>query len=561
MLHVQCLVLDAVAGTPSESFIRILICTWQKMQHLITALLASTFSPASLPALRHAPAASRRLVEVELPELLQQLLASCSPSSPWPQAGSPDMLPALAHPCWEGTQQLIADVFEVLGLLCGVAVRACTRSADPLMVLLQLASPKVMAACTTYMQQLWQAHEEDAAAGQQAGGGTAASHAFAGAVAAFSGCYSLLAAAVDAQQGLKQLESQLAGSLCSTGFLPVAVQLLLAATSAPGVQSSSDALQLHCQRAGWQLLTLALFLSGGDIAISPNSVEVRIGQHIPSSVLAARMRQEAAAPASAGVGAAVAAAAAASAATAAAKEEATGVPLAAMQEQLLAPQVLLFLQERLYHAVKEMRGNSDGGSSCLAGVARPSSPELLAAATAGGPQEQQPLPLLPGRCVPDDQDVLAAALRTLRCWRALLASPSGPCLPLASSRGVALLLAVLNGALAESIKDGSSERQALRGRLVRAAVHCLQLLCGCVGPEVLGEQLHGLTSALSSVVSAGGAYWDAHKRVIKSADLPYTGQVRVGLWRAVHCAVFGGRGRHCSRSCRGVGTCGGAALG
>ncbi|WIA14201.1 hypothetical protein OEZ85_002740 [Tetradesmus obliquus] len=196
---------------------------------------------------------SRRLVEVELPELLQQLLASCSSSSPWPQADSVDLLPALAHPCWEGTQQLIADVFEVLSLLCGVAVRACTRSADPLMVLLQLSSPKVMAACTT---------------------------------------------------------------------------------------------------------------------------------------------------------------------------------------------------------------------------------------------------------------------------------PSGPCLPLASSRGVALMLAVLNGALAESIKDGSSERQALRGRLVRVAVHCLQLLCGCVGPEVLGEQLHGLTSALSSVVSAGGAYWDAHKRVIKSADLPYTGQVR-----------------------------------
>lgn len=230
--------------------------------------------------------ATRRLVEVELPELLQQLLASCSPSSPWPQADSVDLLPALAHPCWEGTQQLIADVFEVLSLLCGVAVRACTRSADPLMVLLQLSSPKVMAACTTYMQQLWQAHEEAATASQQAeaeqlaGGGTAASHAFAGAVAAFSSCYSLLAAAVDAQQGLEQLESQLAGSLCSTGFLPAAVQLLLAATSAPGMKSSSDALQLHCQRAGWQLLTLALFLSGGDIAISPNSVEVRVGQHI-----------------------------------------------------------------------------------------------------------------------------------------------------------------------------------------------------------------------------------------------------------------------------------------
>jgi hypothetical protein len=471
-------------------------------------------------------------VEVELPELLQQLLASCSPSSPWPQTDSSDLLPALAHPCWDGTQQLIADVFDVLSLLCGVAVRACTRSADPLMVLVQLSSAKVMAACTTYMQQLWQAHEASAAADDQLpGGGTAASHAFAGAVAAFSSCYSLLAAAVDAQQNLEQLECQLAGSLCSTGFLPVAVQLLLAATSAPGAQSSSDTLQLHCQRAGWQLLTLTLFLSGGDIAISPNSVEVRVGQHIPSSVLAARMRQEAAGPA-AGVGAAVAAAAAASAASTAAKEEATGMPLAAMQEQLLAPQVLLFLQERLYHAVKEMRGNSDGGSSSLAGVARPSSPELLAAATSGGLQEQQPLPLLPGRCVPDDQDVLAAALRTLRCWRALLASPAGPCLPLASSRGVTLMLAVLNGALAESIKDGSSERQSLRGRLVRVAVHCLQLLCGCVAPEVLGEQLHGLTSALSSVVSAGGASWDAHKRVIKSADLPYTGQVRTRLCAA-----------------------------
>lgn len=485
---------------------------------------------------------SRRLIEVELPDLLEQLLTSCLPTAAWPlpsssncdsngSNGAGGAAAAINHPSWNDVQHLIAGVFQVLSLLCGVAVRAYTRSSDPLVVLLQLSSPRVMQACVMYMEQLWDTHTHgvhtsategvlDAATVDSSRAATTASHSFACAVSAFSSCYSLLAAAVDVQPGLQELEMQLVRSLCSTRFLAVAVQLLLSSTCELGQQHAHE---VQCQHAGWHLLTLALFLSGGDIAINPastSSVEVRPGQHIPSSVLAAYMRQQDAATAAAGAAGTGAAAGpgseGAAAASIAATEAATGLPLTSMQQQLLGPQVLQFLEERLYHAVREMRGHSSSGQGNSASAApQQDSP-------AGGEQQI----LLPGRCVPDNQDVMAAALRTLRCWRALLVGPSGPTLPIASARGVQLLLAVLNGALAESVKDSSSERQALRGRLVRVAVHCLQLLCGCVEQHVLVGQLFGLTSALSKVVGAAGAYWDAHKRAIKSVDLPFTGQVK-----------------------------------
>ncbi|KAF8061288.1 hypothetical protein HT031_004378 [Scenedesmus sp. PABB004] len=517
------------------------------------AALRRLLAAVSDQSLRLPLETSKRLVEVELPDLLASLLGVAGPGCAWPApapaggggaaagpgAGAP--LPALRHPAWPDVSGLIAEVFGVLHLLCDVAVRACRRSADPVMVLLQLASPRVVEACVAHMHALWAAHvgEQAAAAPADAGaavdagapaapGGAApparrACEAFGGAVSAFSGVYAVLAAAVDAQAGLGELEAVLAGGLSASGFLPAAVQLLLAAAAAPGGEHD---LAVHCQAGGWDLLTLALFLSGGDIATcpaGPSSADVRAGQHIPSSVLAAHIRQAEDAPRAAGKPPGAAAAAAASASLAA-SEAACGLPLGAMTAQLLAPPVLLFLEERLHHAVREMRGlcaGAPGGSSgALAALGRPGSP--AEAADSGG----EVLPLLPGRCVPDDQDVLAAALRTLRVWRALLLGPAGPALPLVSGRGLGLLLALLRGALAESIKDGSAERQALRGRLVRVAVHCLQLVCGYVAPGTLRDALPDLTSALAGVVGAAGAFWDAHRRLIKSADLSFTGQVR-----------------------------------
>eukprot|EP00775_Hariotina_reticulata_P008895 gene8895-9072_t len=138
----------------------------------------------------------------------------------------------------------------------------------------------------------------------------------------------------------------------------------------------------------------------------------------------------------------------------------------------------------------------------------------------------QQIRLLPGKCAPADQDVLAAMLRALRCWRALLVGPAGPSLPIVSSAGVELLLDVLKGIVAESIRASSSEREALRGRLMRVAVHCLQLLCGYVSPDLLALQLRNLTAALAGVVGSAGAFFDANKRAVKSAELPFTGQVR-----------------------------------
>lgn len=490
---------------------------------------------------------SRRIVEVELPDLLEQLLSCCNPSAAWPlphqqttcgtstQVDSNEVpcstasTAAILHPSWMDVQQLIANVFEVLMLLCGLAVRACTRSSDPLVVLLQLSSARVMQACVTYMNQLWDVHMStldaanpsatapatvDSAASCGSSTETAASSSFACAVSAFSSCYSLLAASVDAQPGLEEVELQLAKSLCATNFLATAVRLLFAATC-PADQK--HAFEVDCQHAGWHLLTIALFLSGGDIAISPagpSSVELRPGQHIPSSILAAYLRQQG--EQSMGTKNTAPGPNGAVAASIAATEAATGLPLADMQQQLLGHQVLHFIEERLHHAVREMRGNEQTHVTCNPVPDQQS------------PRAKEGIVLLPGRCVPDDQDVLAAVLRTLRCWRALLAGPSGTTLPIASEHGVQLLVAVLNGTLAESVKDNSSERQALRGRLVRVAVHCLQLLCGCVEQHVLMSQLSGLTAALSKVVAAAGSYWDAHKRAIKSVDLPFTGQVCTG---------------------------------
>jgi hypothetical protein len=304
---------------------------------------------------------SKRLADIEIHQLIADLLQACHPTAAWP---APDVegstVPALQHPSWPAIQQLVSQIFEVLTLLCGVAIRACTRSADPLMILMQVASSKAMDACVVYLQQLWHAHAAacSASAGTNSHASanatatdtlsTAASDAFAGAVAAFSSCYSLLASAVDGQLGLQDLELQLVNSLCSSSFLPTAVQLLQDATCSDATQNSM--LEAHSQQASWQLLTLALFLSGGAIAVAPaapaSSLRAPQGQHIPSSVLAERLRLAAKQLSPTGMPAAAAAASAAAKADMAAAEAATGLPLASMQQQVTCGPVLLFLQER-----------------------------------------------------------------------------------------------------------------------------------------------------------------------------------------------------------------------
>jgi len=385
------------------------------------------------------------------------------------------------------------------------------------MILMQVASSKAMDACVVYLQQLWHAHaaapsawtdshaSADATAADTVP--TAASDAFAGAVAAFSSCYSLLASAVDGQLGLQEVELQLVSSLCSSSFLPTAVQLLQDATCSDTAQYGM--LEAHCQQASWRLLTLALFLSGGDISVAPAvpSISLRVpqGQHIPSSVLAERLRLAGKQHSPTGMSAAAAAASAAAKADMAAAEAATGLPLASMQQQVTRGPVLLFLQERLYHAVQEM--SSRGGAAQL----MPGNSGLLPAKASTAASAAQQIRLLPGHCVPVDQDVLAALLRALRCWRALLVGPTGPSLPIVSSTGVELLLDVLRGTVAESIRASSSERESLRGRLMRVAAHCLQLVCGYVSPDLLTLQLHNLTTALSGVVGSAGAFFDARQ--------------------------------------------------
>jgi hypothetical protein len=415
-------------------------------------------------------------------------------------------------------QQLLQAVFSTLSVLTSVLIRACTRSHEPAMVLMQLASPAVMEAQVTYLQQLRQ-HAGQVQTNNSAADATEAELAaqsvqFAPAcVAAFSSIYGLLAAATDAQSGLGELRQQLIASLCSTQLLPVAADLLLLVAAAmQPEQQQAHQVQVDCQAAGWSLLTLSLFVSGAGISIcpaNPNPASIQPGQPVPSSMMAASIRADSSEQPQAQ---------AQPLDLAAAFAEAAEPPASTLQEQLLSEAVLSLLQERLFHCVTELRGSYGASSTTFA-----QKQKLLREA---GSTHQLLLLLLPGRCCPADQDVLHAALRALRCWRALLMSPAAPNLRFVSDFGVQLLLTLLAGVLAEPIRAGSSERESLRGRVIRVAVHCLQLMCSCLSQEVLFEQLPALTAALAGVVSTAGAYWDSNKRAVKSEALPYTGQVR-----------------------------------
>lgn len=511
-----------------------------KLQGLLSAVADQT--------LRLPLETSKRLVDVGLPDLLQQLLDACQLSAAWPSAeaasdasnaapaatgvvGTPEaptpagpvLLSATAcspsstaaaalHPSWASVQQLLQAVFNTLAVLTSVLIRACTRSADPAMVLLQLASSSIMEAQVAYMQQLKQ-HASQLQGLQDCSSASPeairlAQHSVQCApacVAAFSCIYGLLAAATDAQTGLGELRQQLISSLCSTQLLPVAAELLLLVpTCMPAEEQQCPQVEADCQAAGWSLLTLSLFLSGTSTSIAPTSISqacMQPGQPLPSSMMAASIRadgtdQQQQQPLN----------------LAAAFATAAEPSIDILQEQLLSPPVLSLLQERLQHCVAELHAGYSGSGS-------------TAAAQQHQVQDASSALLLPGRCCPVDQDVLHAALRTLRCWRALLMSPAAPSLPIVSAHGVQLLLALLGRSLAEPIRAGSSEREALRGRVIRVLVHCLQLLCSCLNQELLAQQLPALTAALAGVVSTAGSYWDSNKRAVKSEALPYTGQV------------------------------------
>eukprot|EP00879_Flechtneria_rotunda_P013213 GHRR01013798.1.p1 GENE.GHRR01013798.1~~GHRR01013798.1.p1 ORF type:complete len:601 (+),score=261.64 GHRR01013798.1:382-2184(+) len=464
---------------------------------------------------------SRRLVDLGLPQSIQQLVVCCQPSSSWPdvQPDSTASVPALQHSSYTDVQQLVADVFQVLSLLSGVGIRACTRSTDPLMVLQQLVQPQIMAACTAYLQQLYEAQAADASKLQQ---GASVSHHIATILAAFSGLYSTMATGVDMQPGLQQLDRQLMGTLCSTGFVAAAVKLLLAAASSITSEEQQQPHQQDStwQQIGWHLLTLALFLSGGSSITATSTkhygAEAVAGQQLSSSALAAQIRQQGqhlkASVPTAGCALGSAGAVISSSIGALDSAAGTALPFTAVQQQLMAPSVLLFLEERLLHAAIDICGLN---SSNFLKAAQPTALQAFSSA-----------PVLPGQSVPEGQDAMLAALYALRCWRSLLEGPAAVELPVATPRGVQLFLAVLDGALAESIKPSSSEREGLRARVIRVAVHCLQLLLQQVSPGVLGQQLFLLTASLCRVVDAAGAYWSSHKQAVKSTDLPYTGQVR-----------------------------------
>lgn len=410
---------------------------------------------------------SKRLVEVNLPGEVQQLLAATTSGCARQQPADTDANVVAAQ--WADLRLLLAKLFECLTLLASVASRACKRSPDPVGVLTQLATPPLMAACVDYMNQLWQLHSSPApaAAEEHTANGNLpevqlvqpplqpAASMFVSPIAAFAGCYSQLAVAANEQQGLEQLHLQLVSSLCSTGFMATACRLILHA-EVPTDQTAS------VQHAGWGLLSLAMFLSAGNSSWADDVQDTATSEPERHA-------------------------------------DKYGLPVAIMQKALVQADVLQFVEERLYHAVKQVSSKA--------------------------PMFDFDIKLLPGKVTPDGQDVLCAVLRPLQCWRALLHSRAHHKL-LATSRSISLLVAAVEGVITEPVKQNSSSKHALRCGCVSTAAECLHLASSSLDVDEVQAVAVPVCQAAARVVVAAAEYWETNKRSIKSTDLPYSGQVK-----------------------------------
>ena len=443
---------------------------------------------------------SKRLIEVNLPEQIQTLLDASDPAASWASEGDLVSLPAVLHPAWQPLQQCIIHAFSCISLLSDVAGKACARSLDPLLVLEQLAGQDFAGRCSQYMQRQQQTLLAQTSAVALS---ESAREDIASVVAAFAGFYGPLAAVTDAQPGLEHVQLQLMAALCSTKFLPAACQLLLSACACTpaavddGVGAPSQSLSALCQQAGHDLLTLALLLSG-DSTVTSWYAQEQPGAATAAAGNSSSSQENVSSSSSAG-GAAESTRQSMSPGTIEGRE----LLRSSLVQQLSASTVLQFLEERLYHAGRDMS---------FLGMA----PELAR------------IPLLPGRSVPDSSfDLLAAALRVLRCWRALLRCSPVIRPQLASAPDLCLLLlGVLGSAAAESARAATSDRQSLRGRVCKVGVECLQLLCAYLPPMLVQQLLPGAVAALGKVVAAAPQYWAARKHSVKSVELPYSGQIR-----------------------------------
>jgi hypothetical protein len=407
---------------------------------------------------------SRRLADIDLPALVQQLLQAAVDShlvegshaapadSAEAAAAAAGTAPAPAAASWDDVQGCITECFECLALLAAVACRACTRSNDPLLVLEQLAAPGLANSSVAFMQHIMEVT-------------TAADSVMrAAAVAAPCAYYGPFAAAVDAQGVLQPVRTQLSATLSSSMYLPAAAALLLAARG-PAAPAKV------AQQGAHHLLTIALLLSGDSLLTA---------WHLDSpTTAAANTAAEAAAAAAAG----------------------GSQPLC---EQLVAQAVLEFLEERLYHAALELHCSS-------------ATPDLDAS-----------IRLLPGRAVLDGgMELQAAALRALRCWRAILRSGAAARARFAATpRTSQLLLAVLSAVLADPVRAGSTDRQSLRSRVCKVCIDCLQMLTARLAPDALLAVLRPLLVDCTDMLLSVAQFVDVHKHAAKSSELPLSARLK-----------------------------------
>jgi hypothetical protein len=248
-------------------------------------------------------------------------------------------------------------------------------------------------------------------------------------------------------------------------YLPAAAALLLAARG-------PDAPAKVAQQGAHHLLTIALLLSGDSLLTA---------WHLDSPTTAA---------------ANTAAAAEAAAAAASGSQ-----PLC---EQLVAAPVLEFLEERLYHAALELHCSS-------------ATPDLDAS-----------IRLLPGRAVLDGgMELQAAALRALRCWRAILRSGAAARARFAATpRTSQLLLAALSAVLADPVRAGSTDRQSLRSRVCKVCIDCLQMLTARLAPDALLAVLRPLLVDCTDMLVSVAQFVDVHKHAAKSSELPLSARLK-----------------------------------
>ncbi|KIZ01606.1 hypothetical protein MNEG_6351, partial [Monoraphidium neglectum] len=226
---------------------------------------------------------SKRLVEVNLPDSLQQLLAASDPSAArWPlprcaeagaEAGPARSAAPLEHPLWQQVQLVVADTCECLSLLARVALRACARSDDPLGVILQICGPQPAAAAARYLGALRALEEGNGGHGAPT---TAAARAAACMTAALLSPLGAMGATAGPDT---ELRAQLAGSCREAGLLGAACGALMAAAKPLAAGGGVDEeTERTVEAAAGHLLSLCLFMSGVDTDFSGADHEMVVAQ-------------------------------------------------------------------------------------------------------------------------------------------------------------------------------------------------------------------------------------------------------------------------------------------